>query len=47
VAGDAVNDGLVMLLATMGLRANNEGVALTVPGASTERLLDAVARSAR
>ncbi len=42
--GDAVNDGLVMLLATMGLRANNEGVALTVPGASTERLLDAVAR---
>jgi hypothetical protein len=26
VAGDAVNDGLVMLLATMGLRANNEGL---------------------
>jgi|JI6StandDraft_1071083.scaffolds.fasta_scaffold30770_2 ATP-dependent Lhr-like helicase len=42
--GDAVNDGLVMLLATVGLRANNEGVALTVPGASTERLLDAVAK---
>lgn len=42
--GDAVNDGLVMLLATMGLRANNEGVALTVPGVSTDRLLDAVAK---
>ena len=42
--GDAVNDGLVMLLATVGLRANNEGVALTVPGASMERLLDAVAK---
>ncbi|TYC60922.1 DEAD/DEAH box helicase [Zoogloea oleivorans] len=42
--GDAVNDALVMLLATMGLRANNEGVALAVPGVSTDRLLDAVAR---
>jgi ATP-dependent Lhr-like helicase len=42
--GDAVNDGLVMLLATMGLRANNEGVALAVPGVPTDRLLGAVAR---
>ena len=42
--GDAVNDGLVMLLTTMGLRANNEGVALTVPGVSTDRLLDAVVK---
>ena len=39
-----MNDGLVMLLAAMGMRANNEGVALTVPGASTDRLLDVVAR---
>mgnify|MGYP007116911921 FL=1 len=43
-SGGTGNGGLAMLLAAMGLRANNEGVALTVPGASTDRLLDAVAK---
>lgn len=40
--GDWVNDGLAVLLAASGLPATNEGVALTVPGVSTDRLFDAL-----
>ncbi|WP_018990863.1 DEAD/DEAH box helicase [Aromatoleum toluclasticum] len=44
--GDWVNDGLAMLLAGVGLAATNEGVALTVPRVSTDRLFDALAEIA-
>lgn len=44
--GDWVNDGLAMLLAGAGLPATNEGVALTIPGVSTDRLFDALAEIA-
>lgn len=44
--GDWVNDGLAMLLASIGLTATNEGICLTVPGATTDRLLDALAEIA-
>lgn len=41
--GDWVNDGLAMLLMGRGVPATNEGVALTVPSVSTDRLFDTLA----
>ncbi len=41
--GDWVNDGLAMLLTYVGLCATNEGVALSVPGATAGRLKNALA----
>ncbi|PLK48315.1 DEAD/DEAH box helicase [Uliginosibacterium sp. TH139] len=40
--GDWVNDGLAILLASAGLNATNEGVALAVSGVSTDRVIDAL-----
>lgn len=44
--GDGEDDGLAMLLASIGLTATNEGIYLTMPGVTTDRLLDALAEIA-
>lgn len=44
--GDWINDGLCMLLAYQGLTATNEGLAINVTNAATDRFLDALAEIA-